>query len=318
MKKSFDRFLVCSLLLAFVLLTLTLTAQEIRQAPAPLFRDPVYDGAADPVVFWNNYEKEWWMFYTARRANADAADVAYCFGTNIGIASSGDNGKSWVYRGELDLDFENGKNTFWAPDVVYFSGKYHLFVTYKKGVRNHWGGKSSIAHYTSENAWDWKIEGMLSLSSEDVIDGTLFQQEDGTWKMWYKDNSQSWLAESDDLYSWEWRKNPVIADKPHEGPIIFEFEGYYWLITDEWAGMGVYRSNDLENWEKQSYPILNQPSSRTEDKPSGAHGDVVVIDNNAIYFTSLIREGSSILKLNSMKMEYCLIPCVVLPFRLQN
>lgn len=87
-------------------------AQEIQQASAPLFRDPVYDGAADPVVFWNHQEKEWWMFYTQRRANENTADVAFCYGNSIGIASSDDHGKSWLYRGTLDLEFERGKNTF--------------------------------------------------------------------------------------------------------------------------------------------------------------------------------------------------------------
>ena len=28
--------------------------EEVKQtAPAPLYRDPVYDGVADPVVVWN-------------------------------------------------------------------------------------------------------------------------------------------------------------------------------------------------------------------------------------------------------------------------
>ncbi|MDQ0877727.1 hypothetical protein QFZ77_006386 [Paenibacillus sp. V4I3] len=31
---------------------------------SPLFRDPFYDGAADPVVIWNRQTKEWWMIYT--------------------------------------------------------------------------------------------------------------------------------------------------------------------------------------------------------------------------------------------------------------
>ena len=176
-------------------------AQEIQQASAPLFRDPVYDGAADPVVFWNHQEKEWWMFYTQRRANENTADVAFCYGNSIGIASSDDHGKSWLYRGTLDLEFERGKNTFWAPDVVYTNGKYHMYLAYIKGVRNHWGGKARMAHYTSDNAWDWKFEGLITLSSENVIDATLFQAKDGTWKMWYKDNSVTWLAESKDRKS---------------------------------------------------------------------------------------------------------------------
>lgn len=63
-----------------------------------------------------------------------------------------------IQPGELDKEFENGKNTFWAPDIIYINGNYHLFVTHKKGVRNHWGGKSNIAHYSRENIWDWNFE----------------------------------------------------------------------------------------------------------------------------------------------------------------
>jgi hypothetical protein len=35
-------------------------------APAPLFRDPIFDGASDPVVIWNRQEKNWWLLYTQR------------------------------------------------------------------------------------------------------------------------------------------------------------------------------------------------------------------------------------------------------------
>ena len=284
---------VCPLgIVLLLLLSEILIAQEIQIAPAPLFRDPVYDGAADPVVIWNNVEKNWWMLYTQRRANEETADVAFCYGNEIGIASTSDHGKSWTYRGTLDLEFEHGKNTFWAPEVVFTNGTYHMFVVYIRGVRNHWGGDARMAHYSSKNLWDWKFEGLLSLSSDDVIDATLFQDKDGIWKMWYKDNSQSWLAESIDLYNWTWRDKPIIADQAHEGPIVFEFEGYYWLVTDQWAGMGIYRSDDLENWTKQENPILEGPSNRTDDKPSGAHGDVVVVNDQAyiFYFTHPGRE----------------------------
>lgn len=41
----------------------------VRKAAAPLYRDPITDGAADPVLIWNRQEKTWWMLYTQRRAN---------------------------------------------------------------------------------------------------------------------------------------------------------------------------------------------------------------------------------------------------------
>ncbi|MES1217063.1 MAG: family 43 glycosylhydrolase [Bacteroidota bacterium] len=284
------------LLLSFMLSFTALNAQDNKTeipknhiAPSPLYRDPVTDGAADPVIVWNRQEKSWWMLYTQRRANTEAADVAYCYGTPIGVASSDDHGQTWVYRGALKLDFENGLNTFWAPDVVYHNGEYHMFVVYIQGVRSHWGGKARLAHYTSKNLWDWKYLGLMKLTSESVIDPTLMQMPDGKWRMWYKDQergSVTMMAESNDLYTWQTHNEPAIGGKPHEGPKAFRFGNSYWMVTDEWHGMRVYRSADANTWEKQGL-ILDSASQRTEDGPNGAHGDVVVVNNKAyvFYFT---------------------------------
>ena len=130
----------------FLLYTMSLWGQH--QAPAPLFRDPITDGAADPVLIWNRTEKNWWMLYTQRRANSETADVAYCYGNQIGIASSDDHGQSWVYRGTLDLDIEPGHNTFWAPDVVYHNGKYHMYGTGNMQENHRSTPISSILPYT--------------------------------------------------------------------------------------------------------------------------------------------------------------------------
>jgi sucrose-6-phosphate hydrolase SacC (GH32 family) len=260
-----------------------------RKAPAPLFRDPVTDGAADPVLVWNRQEKSWWMLYTQRRANAETADVAYCHGNSIGIAETKDNGQTWVYRGTLALDFERGHNTFWAPDVVYHNKRYHLFTAYIQGVRNHWGGVANLVHYTSKNLWDWKYEGTLALSSDRVIDATLFRKPDGLWRIWYKDEkagSVTMTAESKDLKRWNVQASPAIGGEGHEGAKVFRLGEYYWMLTDEWHGMRVYRSTDLEQWEKQGL-ILDKPGTRRDDTPTGAHGDVLVVKDKAyvFYFT---------------------------------
>src|SRR3954447_10548175 len=215
------------------------TTSKIHIAPAPLFRDPVTDGAADPVIIWNREEKSWWMLYTQRRANLDAADVAYCYGTPIGIASSKDNGQTWVYRGTLNLDFDKGVNTFWAPDIVYHNGEYHMFVVYIEGGRNHWGGVKRMAHYTSKNLWNWKFQSFLKLTSENVIDASLSKMPNGKWRMWYKDEAKGsaiMMAESSDLYKWEINTTPAIGGA-QEGPKIFQLGVYYWMLTDEWHGM---------------------------------------------------------------------------------
>lgn len=286
------------ILILFSVLPLEQPAAQIRKAPAPLFRDPITDGAADPVLIWNRQEKSWWMLYTQRRANQETADVAYCYGNSIGIASSKDNGQTWVYRGTLDLDFERGHNTFWAPDIVYQDGKYHMFVSYIQGVRNHWGGRAHIVYFTSENLWDWTYQGTPDLHSSHVIDATLFRKKDGIWRIWYKDTeagSITMMAESKDLVQWNVHPEPAIGGGAHEGPKVFQFGGHYWMFTDEWQGMRVYRSDDLNHWEKQGL-ILDKPGIRPDDTPQGAHGDVVVVGDKAyiFYFTHPGRQAHTI------------------------
>src|SRR5262245_65292681 len=74
-------------------------------ASKPLYRDPVYDGAADPVVIWNPLVGRWWMFYTNRRANAPGlSGVAWVHGSPIGIAESADGGAHWKYLGDAEFD----------------------------------------------------------------------------------------------------------------------------------------------------------------------------------------------------------------------
>lgn len=285
------------LFVLFSVLFSTVAAAQQRPAPVPMYRDPITDGAADPVMVWNYQESKWWMLYTQRRANLEAPDVAYCYGTPIGIASGEDSGRVWVYRGTLNLDFEKGHNTFWAPDVVYQNGEYHMFVAYIQGVRIHWGGKARIAHYISKNLWDWKYLGFLKLSSEYLIDPSLCRMPDGKWRMWYKDETRSsaiMMAESNDLVHWSFNSTPVLGQSQQEGPKIFRFKGYYWMLTDEWKGMRVYRSTDALSWDKQGL-ILDTASARKDDGPSGAHGDVVVIQDKAwvVYFTHPGRQSHS-------------------------
>src|SRR5260221_12424110 len=90
-----------------------------KVATKPLYRDPVFDGAADPSIIYNRAEKKWLMFYTNRRANAPGLTaVTWVHGTPIGIAESSD-GAEWKYRGTVDFpkDIPNteGTPTFWAP-----------------------------------------------------------------------------------------------------------------------------------------------------------------------------------------------------------
>ncbi len=281
---------ISSLLSALVIATELISAAI---APAPLFRDPVTDGAADPCVVFNRNTKEWWMLYTQRRANSETAGVAYCYGNPIGVASSDDGGATWVYRGTLDLDFEPGHNTFWAPDVVWDGEKYHMYVSYIKGVRTNWGGQAVMMHYTSPDLWNWTFQGSCNLPKNNIIDATLLQKPDGEWRMWYKWDSKTCHADSKDLSNWEGPETPDISDRPHEGAKAFRFKDKYWIIVDEWHGMAVHSSDDLENWTRQEPMLLDYPSTRSDDYPTGAHGDVVVAGDRAwiFYFTHPGREA---------------------------
>jgi hypothetical protein len=91
-------------------------------APKPLFRDPVYDGAADPVVVWNPTVERWWMFYTNRRANVPGlSGLAWVHGCRIGIAESAD-GAHWTYLGNADIELPpeigGAEPTHWAPHII--------------------------------------------------------------------------------------------------------------------------------------------------------------------------------------------------------
>lgn len=264
---------------------------KIESASAPFFRDPLFDGAADPSVIWNIDKKQWHMFYTQRRANiAKLRGVEYCYGTAIGVATSKNSGVTWEYSGVVDLaQPDNGLNTFWAPQLIYDSSskKYHLFVTYIRGVYTEWGGEKNIFHYESYNLQDWSF--VNNIGTKGCIDPYVFQLENGQWKMWYKDEkrgSLTFTATSDDLINWNHSETNEGGEYPHEGPIIFKWNEKFWMITDMWKGLNVYSSLDAENWDYNS-TILNQPGLRPDDNVNGRHADVIISKGRAfiIYFT---------------------------------
>jgi len=244
---------------------------------APLFRDPIYDTPTDPVVIWNNKENCWWLLYTQRRDGRNNIGVSHVHGTAIGIASSQD-GTDWLYRGTLPgLEFERGHNTFWAPEVIFAEGKYHMYVSYVRGIPTNWNRQRFILHYTADDLWEWRFESILPLSSDRVIDACVYKIDDKTYKMWYKDeknNSHSWSAVSQDLYNWT-VCGGEITDISHEGPNVFEFGGIKWLLTDEWNGLGVYKSEDFKHWERDGV-ILRDGGTRERDAVMANHADVLV------------------------------------------
>jgi beta-xylosidase len=266
-------------------------------APKPLYRDPIYDGAADPVVIWNRHEQKWFMFYTNRRANVPGlSGVSWVHGTPIGIAESADGGVTWTYRQDANIGYAKGNDTYWAPDVIEHDGTYHMYLTYVPGIfESWWPHPRDIIHLTSKNLLDWKYRSTLKLASDAVIDASVFRLDDGTWCIWYKnerDHSYIYHADSPDLYTWQ-EKGKVIGDREGEGPKIFAWKGRMWIVMDNWNGLGVYRQEDSGLWSRQPWNLLVEPGTGNDDQSMGKHPDVVVNDGRAylFYFTHPGQKG---------------------------
>nr|WP_201468852.1 hypothetical protein [Microbacterium hydrocarbonoxydans] len=230
-----------------------------------LFRDPVYDGATDPRVVIDRSGR-WWMFYTQRRASLEdpGPGVSWVHGSRVGVASSVD-GVSWDYEGTLGpaasgLELEQGTppaevdRTHWAPEVVWDGSLWHMYLTEIDGVPDRWPGfVREIVEYSSDDLRRWTRRGPLRLSSDRVIDAAVARTSDGFWRLWYKDeaaDSVTMVASSPDLREWS-LDGVAIGGRPHEGPTVFALGGFWWMIVDEWRGMGVYRSDDGIGWMRQ-------------------------------------------------------------------
>jgi Glycosyl hydrolases family 43 len=278
-------------------------AAGLPVAPKPLYRDPHYDGAADPVIIWNRAEKDWFMFYTNRRANvAGLSGVAWVHGTPIGIARSRDGGTTWEAAGEAQIkvprEIGGDAQTLWAPEVVDHDGTYHMYLTIVPGIFEDWQHPRRIVHLTSPDLREWKYESALTLGSDRVIDPCVFPLPGGGWRMWYnneRDNKSIYYADSPDLATWtDQGKASGVGERPGEGPYVFHWKDHHWMLVDLWKGLGVYRSDDFLNWKPQPANLLDVPGHGADDHVNGGHPCVVVSGDRAFlfYFTHPGRAGT--------------------------
>ena len=98
--------------------------------------------------------------------------------------------------------------TYWAPEVIWDNGVYHMFLSYVPGIFNDWNHPRQIVHLTSKDGVKWETIGPIDLKSDRVIDACVMQVPGGRWRMWYKDERAKrslCYADSPDLMKWEVR-----------------------------------------------------------------------------------------------------------------
>jgi hypothetical protein len=283
-------------------------------APGELYRDPVYDGATDPTVV-RDAGGSWWMFYTQRRATHPdpGPGVAWVHGSRVGVARS-DDGVRWTYAGTLEPD-DDGltlrgggpplvvTETHWAPDVVSDGVGWRMYLTRIDGIPDRWEGHPRhIVEYVSDDLRTWRRRGVVPLASDRVIDAAVARCPDGRWRLWYKDEaagSTTAVAVSDDLESWH-SAGTAVDGRAHEGPYAFALSGQWFLLTDEWRGMAVYRSDDAISWRRQGDPdavILGERGAPADGVQVGRHGSVLRLDDDEallFYFTHPWWDGSEL------------------------
>lgn len=278
---------------------MTMGAFAAPVAPKPLYRDPVYDGAADVSIVYDRKARLWKMFYTNRRATmhlSDPEDVAWVHGTRVGIATSPD-GFRWSYQGTAALPEDCTSITSWAPEVYYERGTYHMWLTAVPGIFHRWavpGAEASIVHLTSKDLSNWTCDKPVALGAARIIDASV-ARIGKTYRMWYKDENAGSLimaADSTDLQNWTKVPGGPVSTTRGEGPKAFRFKGHYWLIADAWKGLMVLRSDDALNWTQQEGFILAQPGRLPTDTAAGQHPDVVVNSDRAFiyYFVHQMNE----------------------------
>ena len=292
-------------------------ANEMRIAPAPMYKCPMGDAPAQPSIIWNHQEKCWFMFYHQRNKHSVLREeyaLSFIAGTDIGIASSSDNGKTWRYRGIAEgLNFEPGRNTWAMPEVVCCDGVYHLFCNYMQGyptIRDYSEQDPSYTlHYTSKDLWHWEFYGRITEGQNKeglnrISSPFVYRMPNGKWRMFYTDygTSDHCMLESADLYSWKniGKVKGVDHGMPNHSSInVFRLGGFYWMTIDTTIGYAVYRSGDCENWTKQEGGLLfgvlsiapdlahsgiGSISQRKDDGSFPHNSDVVELKDKAYLF----------------------------------
>jgi len=272
--------------LGLTVLAMSAAAQS-AVAPAPLYRDPVHDGATDPALIYDAGKHQWLMFYTSRRADVapeEKGDVRWIHGTKIGVAESPD-GVNWKYRADADIPAACTGATLWAPELGRYGGLYHMWLTVVPGVFKDWNASRSIVHLTSRDLVKWDCHETLNLGSDRVIDASVVEVQPNQYRIWFKDErdgSRIKFYDSNDLE--HWTPGGTAIQSKGEGAKVFRWRDRWWMISDAWKGLLVSHSPDTKTWTQQDEYLLAQPGTRPTDRAMGHHADVVVSGDRAFLY----------------------------------
>jgi len=269
---------------------------DVSRAPAPLFDDPIFHGATDPFVIWNPVKNLYFMYYTQRRATLpNPKGVDWVHGSAIGIATSPD-GLTWSYlgtaKGDHDLSDPMAAKgagpeqgiTWWAPCFLYMNNTFHMWVVLVDGVYNNWSdkpGHRNIVHFTSADGVTWKYVSTAKVSSDRVIDPTVYKVGD-IWYMVYKDEtagSHTFVSQSTDMDNWT-NARSVSPDGSQEAPFVFRWKNQWWLIVDattRTGGLRIYKSdNGIDGWVYSTTILGQRNGRRPTDVGVGHHPGIVL------------------------------------------
>jgi hypothetical protein len=263
----------------------------------PIYFDPIYNGTRDPEIVYNPVEKEYWVYYTSSRP---VTNIGNFVGTPIGIAGSKDL-KNWRFIGYCYFNGIGGKpdapHTYWALGIIIEGDTAHMFVTFKQDTIGSWGGSSKLEHYVSpvnNMQKGWKYFNTVT-NEPQAIDATVIKSEN-QYLMWYRncigEPCGIYHAKSSDLKNWELLGktegdiNDINISKIwyQEGPYVFKWKNYFWMITDPGDGIAVYRSKDADNWKFTGKILLNNEGISPSEASNGKHASVKIINNRAFIF----------------------------------
>lgn len=271
---------------------------DISKAPAPLFDDPEFHGATDPFIIWNPAKNQWFMYYTQRRATMEnPRGVSWVHGSKIAFATSSD-GVTWAYGGTCKGDNgltdplaqTDGKGiepgiTWWAPGLLWEGNQIHMWVSRVDGIYDHWVGKREIMHFVSPDGVNFTYKSTAKLSSERVIDATVYKVGD-TWYMVYKDEaagSPIMRSESKDLETWT-NATRATQGGSMEAPFPFYWKGSWWMMVDALGNRGLrtFKSaNGIDGWEVNNAVLTGTDGIRPKDNIVAHHPGIIVQGSGA-------------------------------------